>query len=323
MKKAEREKRGTGFGVRKYRDIVDHLPVGVYRTTADGRILEANPALAAMLGFPDPLDLTHYNVRDFYVHRTDRTRHLQKLKKKPVAFDEFELRRIDGSTFWCRDYPRSFLDKSGRVSTIEGVLIDITERKKAEDQLDRTLKKLARANRKLKEMSLKDDLTGLYNRRGFLTMGQQHLKTILRIKKPAFLLFLDVDGLKSVNDTYGHALGDDALVAVGRIMKETLRESDIAGRIGGDEFAAIVTRTSRGDEKRILRRFQVNIADFNKGAGLPFDISLSLGIIPICPDATLILEDFLSQADLKMYMNKGKEIRKLKDGSATGIRTPV
>lgn len=301
-----REKKGTDFGTRNCRDIVDNLPVGVYRTTADGRFLAANPALAEMLGVASPGELTEFSVKDFYVDLSDRTRHLKKLQSRPIAFDEFQLRRVDGSIFWCRDYPRRSLDISGKVSILEGVIVDITERKTAEIRLAQALEKLAQANKKLKEMSLADELTGLHNRRGFLTLGQQHLKNIRRARKKALLLFLDMDGLKTINDKHGHAVGDDVLAAFGKIMKTTLRESDISGRIGGDEFAAILAQSPKGDERSVIKRLRKSIATFNVGECLPVAISVSIGSASFTPTSDSLLEELMYRADLDMYKDKIK-----------------
>ena len=89
-------------------------------------------------------------------------------------------------------------------------------------------------------MAVRDELTGLTNRRGFLTLADQQLKLALREKLPLLLVFIDMDGLKAINDKLGHAVGDRALVDLGDVIRETFRESDVIGRLGGDEFVALV-----------------------------------------------------------------------------------
>jgi len=115
-------------GELRYQDLLQHLPVGVYRTTTEGRIIEANQALADMLGCRRIADLWQVNVNDFYVKRKARVDHLQRLESVLTDFSEFELRRRDGKTIWVRDYPRAVKGTDGRVLYFDGILVDISER---------------------------------------------------------------------------------------------------------------------------------------------------------------------------------------------------
>lgn len=117
--------------------LIQNLPVGVYCTSADGQLLECNPALVEMLGYSSSEELERVNVLDLYVHKTDREEQLEKLGAIDVHFSEFEIRRKDGQTRWVRDYPRVIRDESGRVRFMNGILVDITERKRAEESLRR------------------------------------------------------------------------------------------------------------------------------------------------------------------------------------------
>ena len=112
----------------RYQDLLQHLPVGVYRTTTEGRFIEANQALADMLGCRRIADLWQVNVNDFYVKRKARVDHLRRLESVLTAFSEFELRRRDGKTIWVRDYPRAVKGADGRVLYFDGILVDISER---------------------------------------------------------------------------------------------------------------------------------------------------------------------------------------------------
>jgi PAS domain S-box-containing protein len=94
---------------KNYRDLLDHLPVGVYRTTPDGRIIEANRMLALLLGYSRPEQLRDLNVNDMYVQKSDRDEHLKKLDTSLTYFTEFELRRKDGGVIGVRDFPRAVL----------------------------------------------------------------------------------------------------------------------------------------------------------------------------------------------------------------------
>jgi diguanylate cyclase (GGDEF)-like protein/PAS domain S-box-containing protein len=289
---------------KRYRVLVEHLPVGVYRTTPDGKFIEANPALARMLGVKTPAELLSANVEDFYVKKKDRSKHLAKLIGKPRFFTEFELRRADGRRFWVRDYCQAVKSAAGTILFFDGILLDITERKRTEKKLKQALQEVQTSNEKLQGLTLTDDLTGLNNRRGFFTLGQQQMKIVKRLRKDVFLFYIDVDQLKQTNDTYGHPAGDRVLAAVAMILRETLRESDIIARIGGDEFAVLAMRSKRGGEKVLLGRLEDKIRSHNLKNPKRFQLSLSMGIVRFDPKKFSSLEEFLAHADYLMYRQK-------------------
>jgi diguanylate cyclase (GGDEF)-like protein/PAS domain S-box-containing protein len=121
--------------VARYRDLVGHLPVGVYRTTLDGTILEANQAIADMLGFPEPKALQKVRVQGLYVHADDRRAHLDALEHQQLRPAEYQLARRDGTTLWVRDYSRAVTDAAGVVRFYDGILVDITAEKRAGEAL--------------------------------------------------------------------------------------------------------------------------------------------------------------------------------------------
>jgi len=289
---------------KRYRLLIENLPVGIYRTTLDGKFIEANPALARMLGVQKPAGLLSYNVEDFYVKKKDRSEHLAKLAGKPRYFTEFELRGTDGRRFWVRDYCQAVKRAEGATLFFDGVLLDITERKRAEKKLGHALRELRASNEKLESLSLTDDLTGLNNRRGFFTLGHQQMKIAKRLRKDVFLLYLDVDQLKQTNDTFGHPAGDRLLAAVATILKETLRESDIVARIGGDEFAVLAMRSKPGGEKALLGRLEEKVRSHNLGSPKRLQLSLSQGLVFFDPKKFSSLEEFLAHADNLMYQEK-------------------
>lgn len=116
-----------------------------------------------MLVYENHEDLKDVNVKDFYVRAKDRTEHLKKLDVRGTFFTEFELRCKDEHIIWGRDYPRAVIDSGGKIKYYDGILVDITKQKMAEEELKEALNKL-------ESLSLRDDLTGLYNRRGFFTI---------------------------------------------------------------------------------------------------------------------------------------------------------
>lgn len=293
----------------RYQALLDQLPVGVYRTTPDGRIVEANTVLAAMLGFVRPRDLFSHNVRDFYVHGEDRAEHMSKLSSEPTAVQEYLLRRLDGKRFWVRDHCRRVTAPDGSTRHYDGILVDITERKTAERRLHQALRKLQLTNEKLEELSLTDHLTGLNNRRGFYSFGLQQMKIAKRIKKDNYLVFLDIDCLKEVNDTYGHPVGDLLLKGVAAILRTTLRESDVIGRIGGDEFAVLAMRSKGQGERGLPARIEEGVLAFRLKDYPKLRLSVSMGLVRIDPQKYQQLDDFLAHADFLMYQEKRKKER--------------
>lgn len=171
-----------------------------------------------------------------------------------------------------------------------GILRDITERKELEQQLH--------------TMSLTDELTGLYNRRGFITLSEQQLKIAVRTKKDALLFFVDLDKMKHINDTFGHEEGDNALVEVANIFKEVFRGSDIIGRMGGDEFAILAIDTADGSREVLIDRLHNTLDDHNRPEGRNYKLSLSMGMAHYDPEKPCSLDELIAQADTSMYEEK-------------------
>jgi two-component system cell cycle response regulator len=159
-----------------------------------------------------------------------------------------------------------------------------------------------RLQRKLQNLSLIDDLTGLNNRRGFLALAEQHLRFILR-KGTAMLVYLDVDNLKLINDTFGHLQGNRALVVTANILRACFRQSDILARLGGDEFCVLMTDAGQDTSREIRKRLHKRLDLTNRLPAWGFRVSLSVGIAEV-PAAHPPLEELLRIADEYMYVDK-------------------
>jgi diguanylate cyclase (GGDEF)-like protein/PAS domain S-box-containing protein len=296
-------------GEDRYKALVEQLPVGVYRTTPDGMFVEANAVLVRMLGHKTAQTLFSCNVKDFYVRGEDRSRLIKKLSSKPTSFQEFELRRVDGWRFWVRDYCRGVKGPDGSIHHLDGILVDITEKKTADRKLELALRKLQMTKEKLEYLSLTDHLTGLNNRRGFFTFGLQQMKFAKRLKEDNYLVFLDIDNLKEVNDAHGHAVGDLLLQGVAAILRSTLRESDVIGRIGGDEFAVLAMRSKGLGERALLARIEEGVQAFRLKKFGHLRLSMSMGLVRVDPQKYQQLDDFLAHADFLMYQQKRSKER--------------
>jgi two-component system, cell cycle response regulator len=158
----------------------------------------------------------------------------------------------------------------------------------------------------LQRLTLIDDLTGLYNRRGFMSYGKKYLKLSQRAQKAVLVLFADLDGLKEINDSLGHHSGDIALIDAGDILRHTFRDSDIIGRLGGDEFAILAMDIASVEDLGgiILNRLYHNLESFNKKNERPYPISISVGVSLSDPGSPQSLEDLLEEADTRMYVQK-------------------
>lgn len=164
----------------------------------------------------------------------------------------------------------------------------------------------------LHALTLQDELTGLYNRRGLFTLAAHHSRVSRRQGSAIRMIYLDVDGLKKINDSFGHSEGDRALRQTAAIMRKTFRESDILARIGGDEFAVFMTEDVEASECDHSLRLRDNLREYNERCSdLPYRLSFSLGTVRFQPSEVDDIEEMLLEADRLMYENKRRR------GSAT------
>ncbi len=161
-----------------------------------------------------------------------------------------------------------------------------------------------RTENELRDLSLIDELTKVYNRRGFMTLAEQQIKVAHRTKKEMSIFYADLDDLKMINDTYGHDEGDAVLVEAAAILRDAFRDSDIIARLGGDEFAVLAIDVAEGKAAGLARRLREKIAARNSRQGQAYSISFSLGTARYDPDKPCSLAELLISADKKMYQDK-------------------
>jgi diguanylate cyclase (GGDEF)-like protein/PAS domain S-box-containing protein len=197
--------------------------------------------------------------------------------------------RKDGELFLNSLSITPVRDPSGKVTHFVGSVEDITERMHMEDQIRRA--------------ALTDELTGLYNRRGFMLLAEQQMRLAARHRQAMGLLFVDVDGMKHINDELGHDSGDDALIDVATILHRVLRSSDVVARLGGDEFVALVEGDA--DDVDVLRaRLLETLTRHNQIANRAYRIALSVGSSICPPDRPISLNELIARADEAMYAVK-------------------
>lgn len=176
--------------------------------------------------------------------------------------------------------------------------------KRTEEALIQEIKEHKQTEEKLYALSTRDELTGLYNRRGFFTLVEQQLKMANRGKSVIHIFYADMDNLKEINDTHGHQEGDLALVEVASILKETFRESDIIARVGGDEFVAVPVGLTGETANIISARISRNIELSNSEKARSYRISISFGIVSYNPETPISVDELLSEGDKLMYEQK-------------------
>jgi diguanylate cyclase (GGDEF)-like protein/PAS domain S-box-containing protein len=197
-------------------------------------------------------------------------------------------RRKDGDTVWVSIVATPFRvgDEPVRVYAMYH---DISALKRAEEEL--------------RALLLVDELTGLPNRRAFVTLSEQALKLAMRMERDVLLIFIDVDRLKDINDTWGHLAGDRALIDTARVLRESCREADIVARLGGDEFVALMTVDSDQTGELISSRIKARVDLHNAETQRGYQLSLSVGATRSKAEGA-VLPDLLSRADAALYDQK-------------------
>jgi len=269
---------------KRYRRLFESSLDGVYRSTPGGKFLDVNPALVKMLGYDSKEELLQVDIRkDLYVSRKDRP----DPDKRNSAFTA-RLKRKDGSEIWVETTPHVVYDTNGHVVHYEGIVRDITERKRWEERV--------------RYLGFHDMLTGLYNRAYF----EEELKRLDTERQlPLSLIMADVNALKLVNDAFGHHRGDQLLKKMAGIIRRSCRKEDVVARWGGDEFIMLLPRTTGAVSERICERVKKAC---NEASQDPIQPSVALG----AATKTSIEQDIdevLREAEDCMYGNKLLESR--------------
>ncbi len=198
-------------------------------------------------------------------------------------------------------------DESLAVESLQHGAQDFLSKRRLEGQaLARALRyaiERHRLQKTVQSLTVLDDLTGLHNRRGFLELADQHLRFAPH-PGASLLVYLDLDGLKPINDTYGHLEGNRALVATASVLRACFRQSDILARLGGDEFCVLMTEARLETAQTVNDRLQ-RMVDFANASGTwQFRLSLSVGIVEVLAANQTPLEELLRLADERMYARK-------------------
>ena len=273
-------------------ELPDLIITDILMPNMDGftlvRRLRAEPLL---MGVPVIFHTDNYDVSE--IHRLARASGIQHILRKPAEPQEI-LRAVNESLKQPTIPAR--LPQTGQLQREHLQLLA--------DKLYQKVSELEKANERLRNLSLTDGLTGLNNRRGFMILATGLLKFARRAGYSSCLLYIDLDSLKYINDTFGHVAGDTAIAHFARILTETFRDSDVVGRMGGDEFVVLIIDATESDLVSMQTRLQNNVDAYNLQSESGYALSLSLGVIRADPKSTITMEELLSQADEAMYKHK-------------------
>lgn len=259
----------------------------------DGRWLKVNKTLSNMFG---------YSSEDFLSNNFEVISHPDDLKKdldlvarlKAGEISTYQLeqrcRNKQGHTLWVMLNVSLVRDSRDKPLYFVYQIVDISARKKLEQRLE--------------AVSVTDSLTGLLNRRGFMAQAERQLNLADRLDGEIYLFYADLDNLKVINDKLGHHMGDQALAETAGIMRRTFRQTDIISRIGGDEFAVLLTTRQNEDTDGVAARFKQEIGAVNQVENRPYIIEASFGIVKHDRETPHTIEELLSQADALMYRHK-------------------
>jgi diguanylate cyclase (GGDEF)-like protein/PAS domain S-box-containing protein len=275
----------------RYRSLFNHVPLGLYRSTSEGTIIDANPALVELLGYPDRNSLLAINAADLYVDPAARSVQQEILEREGVVFQyELQLRTRDGRTIWVEDNVIAVRDAEGHVLYNEGSIQDITRRKADEATI--------------RQIAYHDYLTGLPNRTLFNNCLDLAIARARRTRLGLAVMLLDLDHFKDINDTLGHTVGDKLLLAVSERLASLLRESYTVCRMGGDEFLVLVEGLVRPEDvetvaQAIIQQLRLPLAI--DGHTLVVTTSIGTAAYPVDGEDK---DTLIRHADIAMYAAK-------------------
>ncbi|MGZ7079744.1 MAG: EAL domain-containing protein, partial [Thermoanaerobaculia bacterium] len=290
------ERRRAELALRKteeqYRLLFERNLAGVYIATVSGRILDCNEACAQLFGYGSKEEFLTEGGVISYMHSRDKQRLMRLLRETgALSNEEVALRGRGGETVWALSNARLIPSPDDATSaTLEGILLDITDRKRAEEDMI--------------YKAYHDSLTGLPNRALFLDRASVALARAERTHQLAAIMFLDLDELKSINDTLGHATGDELLKALAQRLSALLRPDDTVARVGGDEFTVLLPDIhGEADAELVAQKILEGVAQPFPVDRDEIHVTTSIGIAVYPADGT-DAETLMSNADGAMYRSK-------------------
>jgi diguanylate cyclase (GGDEF)-like protein/PAS domain S-box-containing protein len=289
----------------RYRILVDNVSDLVSIHGPDGALRYVNPSVEPLLGYT----AGECRARELWslLHPEDAAAARYALQKFQSGESDggavtCRLRRQDGEYRWFEFKVRRVVEPDGQLRHYQASGRDVTLRRQLEQRL-------ADQAEELRHLSLRDGLTGLYNRRGFLELSAQLVRVAERQQHRLGLLFVDLDGLKDINDELGHAGGDRAIAEAAELLRATCRATDLVARLGGDEFVVLAGDVNDESIAVLTGRLERALAESNAKAGRDYGLSFSVGMAAFDPSAPVAMETLLGEADARMYAAKAQKRR--------------
>ena len=272
----------------KYRSLVHSTEDSIYLVDREYRYLFMNERHVARMGFSGD----EYLGRSFgEFHSPENTKWF--IEKAGEVFSSGKSVQHEHTS---TNHAGCFLLTLSPVKKPDGMIVAVTV-------ISKDISRIKAMEAKLRTLSLTDELTGLYNRRGFFTLSEQLLKQARRQKTGILVVYVDVDHLKEINDKWGHREGDIALIHAADVLRGTFRESDIIARIGGDEFVVLAMETAKAGAEKLENRLQ-SILDTYNVKNPRYELSLSTGVAYCAPECLYSVDELLIQGDQLMYEQK-------------------
>jgi diguanylate cyclase (GGDEF)-like protein/PAS domain S-box-containing protein len=280
----------------RYRLLFERNLAAVYMATDDGRLIDCNDACAKMFGYESRQEFLDHGTIE-YLHPHERDSILRRLREEGAVTNvEVELRQGSGGSCWALENVRRIVPADGGPAVLEGILLDISDRKRAEEDIA--------------FKAYHDGLTNLPNRALFLDRLDIALAQARRHNTMLAVLFLDLDDMKSINDTFGHPIGDAVLRATGERLKETVRAGDTVARVGGDEFLILLEIQNTDEATAVARKILGRISEPLEIENDELFLTTSIGV-SIFPGDGEDAQSLIRHADGAMYRvkeNGGNEL---------------
>ncbi len=302
----------------RYRLLVDNVTDLVLLHDARGKLLYVSPSVEPLLGYSsresatlDVLSLVHPDDGELVAQQ----RECFRTGAAASAVVTCRLRRNDGEYRLFEFKVAGVRDDAGALAHFQSLGRDVTARRELEQRL-------AEQAEELRQLSLRDGLTGLYNRRGFLELSVQAVRIAERQKHQLAAIFIDLDGLKGINDGLGHEQGDRAIGEAADLLRSTCRATDLIARLGGDEFVVLASDVDDASIAVLTTRLERALAEANQRPGRDYQLSFSVGVACFDPLAPVPMEELLVEADTRMYEAKNRR-RQVRSRSPVVFVTPA
>ncbi|HEY0158736.1 MAG TPA: EAL domain-containing protein [Thermoanaerobaculia bacterium] len=291
----------------RYRLLFERNLAGAYVAREDGTVIDCNNACANLFGYDSREDFLAASGKIDYLHPHQRDTVVRRLREEgAVANEEVELRGRDGEAVWALENVRRIPPAEGEPAILEGILLDIGDRKRLELEVE--------------FKAYHDALTQLPNRTLFLDRLHVALGQARRDQTCLAVLFLDLDNMKAINDTFGHATGDHVLQAVAKRLTDSVRDGDTVARVGGDEFLVLLTLSQRVEAEAIARQILARLAEPLEVDRDDLHLTTSIGVA-LFPEDGEDAETLIRHADGAMYRVKEVGGHDLQMSSSTARRT--